>query len=40
MIAELLWVVYDFYCGSYIGILAGLLLLTSEILVFTNERKL
>lgn len=39
MISETLWLIYDFNCGSYVGVLAGIILLSSEIIVFINERK-
>lgn len=39
MISETLWLIYDYTCGSYVGILAGIILLSSEFIVFINERK-
>lgn len=39
MISEFLWLIYDAVCGSYVGIVSGVILLLSEFLVFWKERK-
>ena len=38
MISELLWLIYDFTCGSYVGMVSGFVLLISEFIVFVKER--